>query len=531
MSYLSLYRKYRSQTFGELIGQDHVVRTLQNALASGKIAHAYLFTGPRGTGKTSSARLLAKALCCEKGPTPEPCNECDICVAITEGSCLDVYELDAASESSVENVRESIVEAVEYQPSVCRFKIFIIDEVHDLSAKAFDALLKTIEEPPEHVIFMLATTEYHKVPPTIRSRCQKYEFHRASLQHLMSSLEGVSKAEGATIEPAALALIARMADGGYRDALTLLEQTLIAADGPITVQQVYDQLGLISDEIADGMMLAIRKGDVETLLNLLHQVIQLGRDPRSIVESMLFRIADLTRSSYGMESGDDSTREAALHATAAAIGREQLLILRGQLAEIHQAVRDITLPRIWLESRLIGLASMATKTAQVHSTVAATVVKPEPAARPAADAAPPAKAVEAPPAPFIEKTAPSAVVAAEEDAALDPPSLLFKRLLGAMPLRADGSPPPISIHLGKLRGIALDDVFLTLEGDGNTCEWFQAKAERKAHAEKILATLVPKPLVLKFVIAKPKSTGIVVETVEHPLEGEALYQAAQKQGF
>ena len=173
MAYLSLYRKYRSQTFSDLIGQDHVVRTLQNAVASGKIAHSYLFTGPRGTGKTSSARLLAKCLNCEKGPTPEPCNQCEQCISITQGNCVDVYELDAASESGVENVRDAIVDAVQYAPNYCRYKIFIIDEVHDLSSKAFDALLKTVEEPPPYVIFILATTEYNKVPPTIRSRCQK----------------------------------------------------------------------------------------------------------------------------------------------------------------------------------------------------------------------------------------------------------------------------------------------------------------------------------------------------------------------
>ena len=161
VSYLSLYRKYRSQTFADLIGQDHVVKTLQNAVSSGKTAHAYLFTGPRGTGKTSSARLLAKCLQCERGPTPEPCNECDACTSITAGNCVDVFELDAASESGVENVREAIVEAVQYQPNFCRYRVFVIDEVHDLSSKAFDALLKTVEEPPAHVVFILATTEYN----------------------------------------------------------------------------------------------------------------------------------------------------------------------------------------------------------------------------------------------------------------------------------------------------------------------------------------------------------------------------------
>ncbi|MBL8064894.1 MAG: DNA polymerase III subunit gamma/tau, partial [Chthonomonadaceae bacterium] len=236
MSHLALYRRYRSQTFGDLMGQGHVTKTLQNALSQGRIAHSYLFTGPRGTGKTSTARLLAKALNCENGPLPEPCNECQACREITAGNCMDVVEMDAASESGIDDVRESIVEAVDYQPTYCRYRVFIIDEVHDLSAKAFDALLKTIEEPPAHVVFVLATTEYSKVPPTIRSRCQRYEFHRGTIQDLVSRLTYVVEQEKADVDPVALTAIARMSDGGYRDALSLLELVLLTADGRVTIE-------------------------------------------------------------------------------------------------------------------------------------------------------------------------------------------------------------------------------------------------------------------------------------------------------
>jgi DNA polymerase III subunit gamma/tau len=358
VAYLSLYRKYRSQTFSDLIGQDHVVRTLQNAVASGKIAHSYLFTGPRGTGKTSSARLLSKCLNCEKGPTPEPCNQCEQCISITQGNCVDVYELDAASESGVDNVRDAIVDAVQYAPNYCRYKIFIIDEVHDLSSKAFDALLKTVEEPPAYVIFILATTEYNKVPPTIRSRCQKYEFHRASLQNLVDRLTYVMTSEGAEAEPAALTAIARMADGGYRDGLTLLEQALLTGEGKITLQHVYDQLGLVSEETVDSLLLAIKHGNVPQIIELLGDVARRGRDPRAVLDSMMYRLSDLTRAAYSVDTGSptDATREASLFETASHLGRENLLWLRGSIAEAYKTIRDVSLPRLWLEAEMIRIS-------------------------------------------------------------------------------------------------------------------------------------------------------------------------------
>lgn len=398
MGYLSLYRKYRSQTFGDLVGQDHVVKTLQNAIASGKIAHAYLFTGPRGTGKTSSARLLAKALNAENGPTPNPSDDDPICKLIAEGNCVDVVELDAASEAGVENIRDAIVDVVEYRPMMARYKIFIIDEVHDLSGKAFDALLKTIEEPPPHIVFILATTEYNKVPPTIRSRCQKFEFHRGSMQDLVKRLGFVAEQEGVTIEPAALTAIARMADGGFRDALTLLEQAMVTSEGPITLAHVYDQLGLISEEVVDALLLAIKEKEIPKIIELLNEVARLGRDPRSILESMLHRLGDLTRVAYGVDIGanDDATQEAALHEAATRLGRDQLLNLRSALSEAHKVIRDITLPRLWLESELIRLATrdeapkaqpVQTQTKEAKP-VAKAVVEPEKVA-PKADPQPP----------------------------------------------------------------------------------------------------------------------------------------------
>jgi DNA polymerase-3 subunit gamma/tau len=360
LSHQSLYRKYRSQTFSDLVGQNHVVRTLQNGIESGRIAHSYLFTGPRGTGKTSTARLLAKALCCEHGPTVEPDNTCEICKSITTGSCIDVIEMDAASESGVDEIRQQIVDTVEYQPMICRYKVFIIDEVHDLSAKAFDALLKTIEEPPPHIIFILATTEFNKVPPTIRSRCQKFEFHRGSIQDLTNRLTYVAEKEGIVIEPAAVGTIARMADGGYRDALTLLEQAMLTAEGEITVEHVYDQLGLVNEETVDAILMAMKERDVPTIMEQLAEVARRGRDPRALLDSMMYRLADLTRASYQVSIGaPEATAEAALHELSTRLGRDDLLRFRSGIAEAHRNIRDISLPRLWLESELIRLSTFA----------------------------------------------------------------------------------------------------------------------------------------------------------------------------
>lgn len=337
------------------MGQEHVTQTLQNAIRQDRVSHAFLFTGPRGTGKTSTARLLAKALNCEKGPSPEPCNACVPCTEITEGRCLDVFELDAASESGVEQIRQSIVDVVDYKPANCRFKVFIIDEVHDLSSKAFDALLKTIEEPPDHLIFILATTEFTKVPPTIRSRCQKFEFHRGTLEHLTKRLHFVAEQEGIEADMAALVAIARIADGGYRDALSLLEQVSITSEGRLTLNDVYDQLGLIADDVVDEIIHAVCDRDAATLLDRLDAISRRGRDPRSLLESMQFRLADLTRSLLQVQSDScDAATEAALHATAQRIGMDRLLALRGLVANAHRSVRDVTLPKIWMEAELLS---------------------------------------------------------------------------------------------------------------------------------------------------------------------------------
>lgn len=357
MPHLALYRKYRSQTFGDLVGQTQVVKTLSAALAGGRISHAYLFVGPRGTGKTSSARILAKALNCVNGPTAEPCNECHVCTSITAGLCPDVLEMDAASEAGVDEVRGHIINTAAYSPMSARFKVFIIDEVHDLSPKAFDALLKTIEEPPAHVVFILATTEFTKVPVTIRSRCQKYEFHRGSVKDILHRLEHVVAAENIEIDRPALLAIARMADGGYRDALTLLEQAAVLSEGRITLQGLQTQLGIMEEERVDSLLEAALSGNAGELLMLADEAVQSGKEPRQILEGLLRRLSELTYALYGTDllEGLDPERKAANHALAARIGAQNLLRFRSVVADAFREVRDVGLPRLWLEVVLLRL--------------------------------------------------------------------------------------------------------------------------------------------------------------------------------
>jgi DNA polymerase-3 subunit gamma/tau len=356
MPNLALYRKYRSKTFEELIGQPHVVTALKASLATGRISHAYLFVGPRGTGKTSTARILAKALNCIRGPAPEPCNECEICQAIDSGHG-DVLEMDAASESGVDQVREHIVQAAKYVPMRGRYRVFVIDEVHDLSQKAFDALLKTLEEPPAHVVFILATTELNKVPVTIRSRCQRYEFRRGALSDLFALLKRVCEAENIQAEDSALAMIARMADGGYRDALTILEQVAVASDNQVTVDSVVQQLGLVAQNQVDELFESAIAGDGGRLIGLCDEILRMGKDPSEVIESLLLRLSELTYVFYDLDTlkGVDPERQAADHALAQRIGKERLFRFREILVNALKEIREVSLPRLWLEVNLLRL--------------------------------------------------------------------------------------------------------------------------------------------------------------------------------
>ena len=291
MAYKALYRTYRPSTFEEVAGQEHIVKTLQNALATGKLAHAYLFAGPRGTGKTTMAKLLAKALNCDEG-IGHQCNQCKNCKAIIEGTHPDVLELDAASNNGVDEIRE-LIDKVKYGTILGRYKVYIIDEVHMLSTGAFNALLKTLEEPPEHVIFILATTEPHKILPTILSRCQRYDFTKLSDKDIKARLKAVLEKEGVAYNDEAIDIIISLADGGMRDALSILDQVLAYSGNKLDVQDILDIFALESKEEKMALLNAIINKDVSDVLSRINRYVSLGTDIKRLTDDLLLILKDI----------------------------------------------------------------------------------------------------------------------------------------------------------------------------------------------------------------------------------------------
>jgi len=360
MSYLVLARKYRPQTFGEMSGQEHVVRTLSNALARGQLAHAFLFTGPRGVGKTTAARLVAKAVNCEKGPTATPCGSCTPCVEIAEGRAVDVVEIDAASNNGVDNVRD-IVEAVRYRPARDRYKVFVVDEVHMLSTGAFNALLKTLEEPPPHVLFVLATTDVHRVPDTIVSRCQRFDFRRLDLVQIVAQLRKVADAEGIAVSDASLALVARAAEGGMRDALSLLDRVRASCGDAPDDAAVAEAIGAVDAAAVSRIAWALLRRDAAGLLAEVQSLFDRGLEMKRVAEEVVRRLRDVTVAKLApavpLDLPDVERRE--VEAQAQAADAAQL----GRLFDLVQrAVVEVKLaeqPRYALEVALLKAALLA----------------------------------------------------------------------------------------------------------------------------------------------------------------------------
>ena len=353
----ALYRKYRPQVFEDVVGQEHIERTIKNAIAADKVSHAYLFAGPRGTGKTTTARLLAKALLCEKGPTAEPDGTCEQCHAIAEGTHPDVYELDAASRTGVENVREEIIGRVSYAPTRGRYKVYIIDEVHMLSTAAFNALLKTLEEPPEHVVFIMCTTDPHKVLETIQSRCQRFDFRRISNEEIVSRLGAICMEEGIEFEGDALELVAQRAEGGMRDALTSLEQLITFGEGKVTREAAERMLGALDSTDLAEIVRFIGARDVAACFRWTADYMETGADLAQFVHDLAERVRTMYVMSLAeghddlvADMGETARRE--LTEELPLFGADRLARMLGVLGDLTAELRVATNPRLAFEIAL-----------------------------------------------------------------------------------------------------------------------------------------------------------------------------------
>lgn len=355
MGYQALYRTWRPQDFDALVGQQAVKQALANALTTGRIAHAYLFTGPRGTGKTSTARILAKALNCKEGPTAHPCGSCVSCQRITEGTDLDVYEIDAASNRGIDQIK-ALRDQLAFSPVEGRYKIYIIDEVHMLSTEAFNALLKTLEEPPSHVIFILATTDPQKIPPTIHSRCQRFDFHRVTVEEIVDHLAYVAEGSGIQADKAALRVIAIQAEGGMRDALSLLDQCGVMSS-TVTVATVRLVLGVVGRETLRELVAAIGKGDLAGALAKLNFLLEQGKDVGQVLTELaeylravlLYKAVPEYEESYLTDSAEN------LGAAAGLFGKDRLIAAEERLHKAIWEVKNTMRPRINAELCLFDL--------------------------------------------------------------------------------------------------------------------------------------------------------------------------------
>ncbi len=361
MSYLVLARKYRPQTFEEIVGQEHVTRTLANAFAKQRVHHAFLFCGARGVGKTTAARVLARALCCEKGPTPTPCGACVPCVTIAEGTAVDYFEIDGASNTGVDSIRE-LRDGIRYQPAQLRKKIYVIDEVHMLSTAAFNALLKTLEEPPPHVTFIFATTEVHKIPVTILSRCQRFDFKLVPAARLQAHLDRILAAEKIDVEPGALRLLVREAGGSVRDALSLTDQVIAYSGGErITEARVAEVLGVADGALLHGLLAAVLRRDPATLLTTFDAAIARGVDLSHLARAILglLRDAAVVHAVADPEGLVDATPEEiqALRALVKDVARPHVIQLFERFAKACEELQKALAPRLLLEVALVDMAS------------------------------------------------------------------------------------------------------------------------------------------------------------------------------
>ena len=412
MTYQALYRKYRSQSFGDLVGQEATARALRGAITTDRVAHAYLFSGTRGTGKTTTARLLAKAINCLHRPqgTSEPCNECESCIEIQNGSALDLVEIDAASNRGIDEIRD-LREKVNLAPALGRKKVYIIDEAHMLTTEAFNALLKTLEEPPEHVVFVLCTTEANKVPLTVLGRCQQFVFRRFSDEQIVGRLAHIAAAEGIPVEREALALMAHVAQGSMRDAVGLLDQLVPLTDGRIELATARDLLGITDPGQLDGLVDLVLAGRAGEALEALGRIYEGGGELRQVVRGLMERCRD--RLVRAIEERD-------------AVTRERLSAVLDALLHLDGEVRRHAEPRFLVEATLVRLSVEASRAA------APAVLAPAPAPAPAPAAAQAPRPAAPAPRPAAPAAAPPAAAAARATAAGADPAEGWRRILESL---------------------------------------------------------------------------------------------------
>jgi len=468
-----LYRKWRPQRFDEVIGQEHVTRTLERALADNRVAHAYLFAGPRGTGKTSTARILAKAVNCTGGP-PLPCNTCPTCVAVNEGRALDLIEIDAASNRGIDEIRD-LRDKVRFAPSEGKFKFYVLDEVHMLTTEAFNALLKTLEEPPAHVIFVLATTDPQRIPATVLSRCQRFDFRRVRLADIVARLEAIVQSEGLQAARPALELIARSATGSMRDAESLLDQLLVyAQEGTLDVAEVQAVLGMRGGEQVPPLVAALIGGDLPAVLHLVQRAVDDGADLRQFNRELVAHLRGLLFLAVTRDGADllDVPREALeeMRAQAQRTTAGRLAAWVRRFSELDADLRGGWYGQLPLELALVEAALPADEPAPAGEPARAAPPAPRPTRPAAPPAAPlPRPAPQQPPA--ARRPAPEAPVSPppddEEEAGAPGGDLPLERVLDAWPRVVEGIRPvdpsvQALLHPSYCRPIGVDGRLVVL---------------------------------------------------------------------